>query len=124
MLAVDAVRAKYERLRDVMDERVTRLWVMLEGGCDVRFLQEMLGHTKLETTQIYTQVSISKLREVYMRTHPAARLGRPAERADASDGTGADAEELLTDLAEEAVEEDDPADAECASTAARARGTP
>jgi len=97
--------------------------LMLEGGADVRFVQEMLGHTKLETTQIYTRVSISKLREVYMRTHPAARLGRPADRPAASEGAGADAEELLTDLAEEAAEEDDPDGVECASTTARPRGT-
>jgi len=83
--------------------------LMLEGGADVRFVQEMLGHTKLETTQIYTQVSISKLREVYVKTHPAAYLGRRAGRADAVSGaTGDDAADLLTHLDEEAVEEDEP----------------
>ncbi len=38
---------------------------MLNNGADVRFVQEMLGHRSLETTQIYTRVSVEKLREVY-----------------------------------------------------------
>jgi integrase/recombinase XerD len=79
--------------------------LMLEGGADVRYVQEMLGHTKLETTQIYTQVSIGKLREVYLRTHPAAMLGKPVANG-VSEGAGAEAEDLLVALAEEAVEED------------------
>ena len=44
---------------------------MLENGTDVRFIQAMLGHAKLETTQIYTQVSIRKLKEIHEATHPA-----------------------------------------------------
>ena len=95
--------------------------LMLEGGADVRFVQEMLGHTKLETTLIYTQGSISKLREVYMQTHPAAYLGRSPVRAAARED--ADAEELLAGLAEEGAEEGDPDGAECASTAVGPRGT-
>jgi integrase/recombinase XerD len=43
---------------------------MLEGGADVRLLQEFLGHESLNTTQIYTQVTLTRLREVYERTHP------------------------------------------------------
>jgi hypothetical protein len=50
---------------------------MFEGGADIRYVQQMLGHSKLETTEIYTHVSITKLREVYAATHPAAKLGRP-----------------------------------------------
>ena len=49
---------------------------MLEGGADVRYIQAMLGHVSLATTQIYTHVTIAKLREVHERTHPA-RLYRP-----------------------------------------------
>ena len=49
---------------------------MLENGADIRYIQEMLGHAKLESTQIYTHVSIRQLLEVYQRTHPAAKLGR------------------------------------------------
>ena len=44
---------------------------MLENGADIRFIQQQLGHAKLETTQIYTQVSIRKLKEVHDATHPA-----------------------------------------------------
>jgi integrase/recombinase XerD len=48
---------------------------MLEGGADIRFIQAMLGHTSLETTEIYTHVSIDKLIEVHKATHPS-RLQR------------------------------------------------
>ena len=44
---------------------------MLENGADVRYVQEMLGHAQLETTQIYTQVTIKKLQQVHTMTHPA-----------------------------------------------------
>ena len=51
--------------------RHTMATVMLENGADIRYIQAMLGHAKLETTQIYTQVSIRKLKEVHTATHPA-----------------------------------------------------
>ena len=44
---------------------------MLEGGADIRVIQQLLGHEKLETTAIYTEVSIQHLREVHARCHPA-----------------------------------------------------
>jgi integrase/recombinase XerD len=44
---------------------------MLENGAGIRYIQAMLGHAKLETTQIYTRVSIRKLKEVHTATHPA-----------------------------------------------------
>jgi len=61
---------------------------MLEGGADTRFIQQLLGHAKLETTQIYTDVSILQLIEVHERTHPA-RL-EPVEKAKLKEGKGRD----------------------------------
>ena len=46
---------------------------MLEGGADIRYIQELLGHEKLETTAIYTQVTIEQLKAVHARTHPAEK---------------------------------------------------
>ena len=51
--------------------RHTAATLMLEGGADIRYVAEMLGHAKLETTAIYTRVSIAKLRAVHAATHPA-----------------------------------------------------
>ncbi|HEX8988226.1 MAG TPA: site-specific tyrosine recombinase XerC [Rhodocyclaceae bacterium] len=57
---------------------------MLENGADIRFIQAMLGHSELSTTQIYTQVSIGKLKEIHAATHPARleRARRDQNRAD------------------------------------------
>ncbi len=53
---------------------------MLENGADVRFIQALLGHADLSSTQIYTQVAIGKLKEIHAATHPA-RLQREHEAA-------------------------------------------
>ena len=45
---------------------------MMENGADLRSIQQMLGHARLDTTQIYTEVSIHHLRSVYEKTHPSA----------------------------------------------------
>jgi integrase/recombinase XerD len=54
--------------------RHTMATLMLEGGADIRYIQAMLGHVRLDTTQIYTHVSIRTLKQVHTTTHPGARL--------------------------------------------------
>ena len=72
--------------------RHTCATLMHEGGADIRFIQQLLGHAELSTTQIYTQVSIRMLKEVHTRTHPGATLSPQA------------AAEIDAELAEEAAE--------------------
>ena len=55
--------------------RHTCATLMLEGGADIRFIQQLLGHAELSTTQIYTQVSIQQLKQVHSATHPARLEG-------------------------------------------------
>lgn len=73
---------------------------MLENGADIRYIQVMLGHANLETTQIYTRVSITKLKEVHAATHPA-RLSRKTDLA-VDDSTRATLQSFLAADADEA----------------------
>ncbi len=83
--------------------RHTMATLMLENGADIRFIQQMLGHSQLSTTEIYTHVAIHKLKEIHTATHPA-RLGRPIQHDDSNAASKA---VLLAALAAEAEEESD-----------------
>jgi len=91
--------------------RHTMATVMHENGADIRFIQQMLGHSKLTTTEIYTQVSVRKLKEVHRLTHPTGRLEpEPSPPPAASVDPPATREELFATLDAEACEEDDGGD--------------
>jgi integrase/recombinase XerD len=98
--------------------RHTMATLMLENGADIRFIQEMLGHVEISTTQIYTQVSIRKLKEIHTATHPAKLERAPAQEKPQAFSLAALAatdeethqptrEELLSRLAAEAAEEEE-----------------
>ena len=59
--------------------RHTMATLMLEGGADVRHIQEILGHAELSTTALYTHLSIGQLQDVHRRTHPARMPGEGDE---------------------------------------------
>jgi integrase/recombinase XerD len=82
--------------------RHTMATLMLEGGADIRFIQAILGHTKLTTTEIYTHVSILKLQQVHAATHPAATFDKhhDSETQQLLDDARA-REELLATIAAE-----------------------
>lgn len=73
--------AKYIKLSDIRKTgacnqyRHAAATHMVDNGADIRHVQDFLGHADLSATQIYVHVSMTKLREVYNRTHPAAREG-------------------------------------------------
>jgi integrase/recombinase XerD len=71
---------------------------MLENGADVRFIQAMLGHADIKTTQVYTRVSIRALKDIHSATH-RARLTRVTLKPDEAPATVAD---LLATLDDEA----------------------
>lgn len=97
--------------------RHTMATLMLEHGADIRYIQAMLGHAELSTTQIYTQVSIRALQAVHAATHPGATNTRhrsvrhPSLRIpgpDLDDNDDGHLEQLLAVLETEDFEENRP----------------
>jgi len=82
--------------------RHTMATLMLENGADIRFIQAILGHAELSTTEIYTQVSIKQLKAVHTATHPAKPIGEADTFRPAPEAT---AEALLDALDAEAAHE-------------------
>lgn len=80
--------------------RHTMATLMLENGADIRFIQAMLGHACLTTTQIYTQVGIRQLKLIHSATHPGKLPEAARERLEA--GPATTAAELLAELEHEA----------------------
>ena len=95
--------------------RHTMATLMLENGADIRYIQQMLGHAHLQTTEVYTHVSILKLQQVHALTHPARMpdgkaesLCQAAAARRSSDETPAPtAADVLAMLDAEAIEDDE-----------------
>jgi integrase/recombinase XerD len=66
--------------------RHTMATLMLENGADLRVIQEILGHASIRATQVYTHLSIGRLKQVHAATHPASTSGRLAELQDRQEG--------------------------------------
>lgn len=89
---------------------------MLENGADTRYIQALLGHSDLSSTQIYTHVAIHKLKEIHAATHPA-KLERDKATRKADTEASAERGALLSVLvAESEAEEGDDLDAEMIRT--------
>jgi len=108
----------YVERSGVNKPRSCHLWrhsmatMMLENGADIRYIQAMLGHAAISTTQIYTQVSIRHLKDIHTATHPAKLPESVQRRLETQGGHDAEtdaeptAEERLEALAREAEEEE------------------
>lgn len=89
--------------------RHTMATLMLEGGADIRYIQQMLGHAELSTTEIYTHVAIRKLQQIHAATHPGAKLDglKPTEPSgDNGQGDGEHKAALRVALEAESDEEE------------------
>jgi integrase/recombinase XerD len=78
ILKANAVKAGVRRRVTPHTLRHSYATHLLEGGADVRVVQELLGHASVATTQIYTLVTEQHLREVFVTSHPRARRQKAA----------------------------------------------
>jgi integrase/recombinase XerD len=76
--------------------------LMLENGADLRVIQEILGHASIRATQVYTHLSIGRLKQVHTATHPASTSEPRAPRQEAEEG----AQEVLQGALEAEQDED------------------
>jgi integrase/recombinase XerD len=85
--------------------RHTMASLMLENGADIRYIQQILGHALLSTTQIYTRVALGKLLQVHAATHPA-EFGRTGQmlRLEEEQAPKSQAQALLHELSEDETE--------------------
>jgi integrase/recombinase XerD len=110
--------------------RHTCATLMLEGGADIRYIQAMLGHAELSTTQIYAQVSIRALQAVHEATHPGATNNRhrsarhPSLSAPDAWGQGCETEQLFFFLGLEEDQENRAGENLQSATGEAAPGTP
>jgi integrase/recombinase XerD len=109
--ALTRLAAGYVKASGVPKAGACHLWrhtmatLMLEGGADIRYIQAMLGHAELSTTQIYAQVSVRALQAVHAATHPAAGNTPHSQQRDDSGERKVAVSELLAALDEEDQEE-------------------
>jgi integrase/recombinase XerD len=87
--------------------RHTMATLMLEGGANLRYIQQMLGHEEITTTEIYTHVAIRKLQLIHAVTHPGAKLERKQSAVTDDGNSHSDDEKAALLAALEAESEDD-----------------
>lgn len=85
--------------------------LMLEGGADIRFIQAMLGHADISSTQIYTHVAIRQLSQVHAMTHPGVRLRARGDGAPTPGGGPENVPEGAQTPADMPAPQPDPEDA-------------
>jgi integrase/recombinase XerD len=87
--------------------RHTMATLMLEGGANLRYIQQMLGHEEITTTEIYTHVAIRKLQLIHAATHPGAKLERKPSAVTDDGSNHSDDEKAALLAVLEAEGEDD-----------------